>query len=243
MASPPNITSIPSARDPFLDPRTGLVKREWYMFLLNLFTLTGQGSNTIALDEVLIGPPRIDLVPDDSLTPSSGVSQVSSLESDVAEMVKELEALEIAGQGAIFESYMVENDKRVEALELAPPPELVTDFVDLNVTNLTAENASVSSLTVTTGVVSDGGGFKHARVSTGSIAASSSAAVTVTWTTAFADANYTVAAAVEDSTASSLSLSDIHIESKTASATVIRVINNSLDSLTGTLHVIAVHDA
>lgn len=243
MASPPNITSIPSARDPFLDPRTGLVKREWYMFLLNLFTLTGQGSNTIALDEVLIGPPRIDLVPDDSLTPSSGVSQVSSLESDVAEMVKELEALEMAGRGAIFESYMAENDKRVEALELAPPPELVTDFVDLNVTNLTAENASVSNLTVTTGVVSDGGGFKHARVSTGSIGAGLSALVTVTWTTAFADTDYTVVASVQDSTAATLSLVVVHIETKTAAAVAVRVENTSLGSLTGTLHVIAVHDA
>lgn len=140
MASPLNITSIPSARDPFLDPRTGLVKREWYMFLLNLFTLTGHGNNTIALDEVLIGPPRVDLVPDDSLTPSSGANQVSSLESDVAEIGKDLEALALSESLqtdlteiekelealalpevlSAFQSYVAENDKRVQALEMVP---------------------------------------------------------------------------------------------------------------------------
>jgi hypothetical protein len=39
-----NITSIPAARVPFIDGRTGLISREWYRFLLNLFTITGAGS-------------------------------------------------------------------------------------------------------------------------------------------------------------------------------------------------------
>lgn len=52
-----NITNIPSNRVEFIDPRTGLVSREWYRFFLNLFNLAGAGGNQISLDEMQIGPP------------------------------------------------------------------------------------------------------------------------------------------------------------------------------------------
>lgn len=52
-----NITQIPALRVPFIDPKTGLISREWYRFLLNLFTLTGSGNNQISLDDVQVGPP------------------------------------------------------------------------------------------------------------------------------------------------------------------------------------------
>ena len=52
-----NITQIPALRVPFIDPSTGLISREWYRFLLNLFTLTGSGNNQISLDDVQVGPP------------------------------------------------------------------------------------------------------------------------------------------------------------------------------------------
>ena len=53
-----NITNIPAPRVPFLDERTGLMSREWYRFFLNLFILTGSGSNPTTLDELQIGPPN-----------------------------------------------------------------------------------------------------------------------------------------------------------------------------------------
>lgn len=104
-------------------------------------------------------------------------------------------------------------------------------------------NATVvkGSLSVGTGV-SQGGGIKHARVTTGSIAAGASALVTLTWATAFANGNYTVNASVVDATAATASLSVVHIESITASAITVRVVNNSAGSLTGTVHAIAMHD-
>ena len=43
MSSPANITNITPPRVPFLDERTGFVSREWYRFLLNMFTITGNG--------------------------------------------------------------------------------------------------------------------------------------------------------------------------------------------------------
>lgn len=98
------------------------------------------------------------------------------------------------------------------------------------------------ALTVAAGVTANGGGLKHKRITTGSITAGSTALVTVTWDNAFADADYTVQASVVDSTTSSLSLSVVHVESVTDSAVTVRVINNSAGSLTGTLHVLAIHD-
>jgi hypothetical protein len=98
------------------------------------------------------------------------------------------------------------------------------------------------NLNINSGVAADGGGLKHARVTTGRISAGSTALVTITWTTAFADANYSVSASVVDATTSSLSLSVVHVESVTASAVTVRVLNNAVGSLTGTVNVIAIHD-
>ena len=52
-----NITNIPSSRVDFIDPRTGLMSREWYRFFLNLFNLTGAGNNPTSLDDLQVGPP------------------------------------------------------------------------------------------------------------------------------------------------------------------------------------------
>lgn len=101
---------------------------------------------------------------------------------------------------------------------------------------------ATGQFSVNTGYLPDAGGLKHSRISTGSISAGSSALVTVTWGTAFADANYTVVCSVLDTTAASLALSVVHIESQSASAITVRVQNTSAGALTGTLHVIAIHD-
>ena len=52
-----NVTNIPAPRVPLVDPATGLISKEWYRFLLNIFTLTGSGSTTISLDDLQVGPP------------------------------------------------------------------------------------------------------------------------------------------------------------------------------------------
>ena len=44
MPSPPNTTNIPAPRVPFIDPRTGLMSREWYRFFLNQFTVVSTAS-------------------------------------------------------------------------------------------------------------------------------------------------------------------------------------------------------
>lgn len=57
----PNITNIPPQRVPFIDERTGLISREWYRFLLNLFQITGSGtSDTSIVDFQLVPQAQVD---------------------------------------------------------------------------------------------------------------------------------------------------------------------------------------
>lgn len=53
---PNAFTEIPAPRVDFLDPRTGKVSREWYLFLLNLYTLTGGGTNSNSLSDLQQAP-------------------------------------------------------------------------------------------------------------------------------------------------------------------------------------------
>jgi len=89
------------------------------------------------------------------------------------------------------------------------------------------------------GVNADSGGIKHARAAYGAIAANSDVLVTVNWTTAFADANYTVVATAQDA-------STIHvvctIASKLAGSVQIEVKCPQTGSTGGTVHLIAFHD-
>ena len=57
---PNNITQIPAPRVSVIDANTGLMSREWYRFFINLFNLTGDGSNTISLTDLQVGPPSLN---------------------------------------------------------------------------------------------------------------------------------------------------------------------------------------
>ncbi|MGH9787919.1 MAG: hypothetical protein ACRD4U_04345, partial [Candidatus Acidiferrales bacterium] len=93
------------------------------------------------------------------------------------------------------------------------------------------------------GVHNDGGGFKHARVSTGSCG-TSGCQVTVSWTTAFADTNYSVNCSVQDSTAQSetTGLRLAKINTIGAGSVTVDIDNFSGSAVTGTVHCTAIHD-
>jgi hypothetical protein len=104
-----------------------------------------------------------------------------------------------------------------------------------------AAEVAATQLQAQTSVL-QGGGWKHQNVSTGSIASSGAADVTLTWTTAFADASYDPICGVIGSQASNSDLRLHHIESISASALVARVINDdSTNPHTGTLVCTAMH--
>lgn len=102
------ITNIPAPRVSVIDERTGLMAREWYLFFLNLFTLTGSGQNTISLQDVQIGPPSLDVQPvPDSVAPLA----VDSTKTDA-----DIQALSLAA----YQADLTEFDKALQAVNISP---------------------------------------------------------------------------------------------------------------------------
>jgi hypothetical protein len=97
MPSPNNSTNITPPRVPLIDERSGFVSREWYRFFLNLFTLTGSGTNVTSLVDLQLGPPlpqQEDLV-DINIDVEATKTQPSqdAILADVAELAKQVDAL------------------------------------------------------------------------------------------------------------------------------------------------------
>jgi hypothetical protein len=124
MASPLNVTKIPAPRVAVIDPTTGLVSREWYRFFLNLFELTGSGSNAVSLDELQIGPPnqQFDLTSEINNLIPSGPSD-SPLVSQIAELEKQVQASELSAEAATqqLQSQLMSLANEVQALAVQPP--------------------------------------------------------------------------------------------------------------------------
>lgn len=102
---------------------------------------------------------------------------------------------------------------------------------------------SAPSLSVSSGVNANAGGIKHGRTAINNCPASGCEA-TVTWGTAFANAEYTVSCTLEEPVAQSKTagLRLAHIRTKTASAITVDFDNLSAGPASGTCHCIAMHD-
>lgn len=99
MASPPNITTIIAPRVDFIDPRTGLISREWYRYLLNLLTRADTAS--VDIEGLEQTPSYADA--------SAQVAQLADSVQGLAQTANALQA-----QVAALES-------DVQGLALAPP--------------------------------------------------------------------------------------------------------------------------
>ena len=100
MISPPNLTNITPPRVPLVDERTGLISREWYRFLLNLFTLTGSGQSNATLED-LQHAPNSDTAVATVQAELAAVQQASQTQPAVtvdqwAELAKQVDALAAA---------------------------------------------------------------------------------------------------------------------------------------------------
>lgn len=88
----PNITNITPPRVPLIDPRNGLISREWYLFFLSLFNQTG--GSAVSLEDVQKGPPTQDLDISALLAQASlNAESSSALLSQYAALVSEVQAL------------------------------------------------------------------------------------------------------------------------------------------------------
>lgn len=95
MPNPLNVPITPP-RVAFIDPRSGTVSREWYMFFLSLFSLTGGSS--VSLDDVQKGPPMLTVDEINVIVDKASENLRPSTESTVeqiAELRKQIQALEL----------------------------------------------------------------------------------------------------------------------------------------------------
>jgi hypothetical protein len=123
MVSPLNVTKLPAPRVALIDPATGLVSREWYRFFLNLFELTGSGSNPVSLDELQIGPPNNDQFVLDLQNITDAQTNDSPLLSDIAELQKQVQAAELSAESAVsaLQAQIMQLTQDIQALAVAPP--------------------------------------------------------------------------------------------------------------------------
>ena len=124
MPSPPNLTNITPPRVPLVDERTGLISREWYRFFLNLFNLTGGGSNTASLTDLQLGPPApqqediVDIVIDIEAAKIQPTEE--SATEQIAELAKQVEALSVLPLTSWVLSELAELQTQIEGLQSVP---------------------------------------------------------------------------------------------------------------------------
>jgi hypothetical protein len=88
----PNITNITPPRVPLTDPRTGLIAREWYLFLLSLYDQTG--GSIVSLEDVQKGPVAQDVDLSALLAQASlNAESSSALLSQYAQLATDVQAL------------------------------------------------------------------------------------------------------------------------------------------------------
>jgi len=88
----PNITNITPPRVPLMDPRNGLISREWYLFFLSLYDQTG--GSVVSLEDVQKGPPTQDIDLSALLAQASlNAESSSALLSQYAQLATDVQAL------------------------------------------------------------------------------------------------------------------------------------------------------
>jgi len=117
----PNATPTPITppRVPLIDPRTGLIDRAWYMFFLSLLDAA-----TI-VDDGNLGPDSISLIAsyDAALQALAQEVETQPLPVDLsAELIKQIEAAGLIDCCSALVSQVAEMQKQLEALNLLPPP-------------------------------------------------------------------------------------------------------------------------
>jgi len=110
----PNATPTPITppRVPLVDPRTGLIDRAWYLFFLSLNNIA-----SAVVDNVNVGTDT------DSLLASYDAALRSvNQELQTLPPVVTLPVPDVLGDSSALESQIAEMQKQIQGLQLAPPP-------------------------------------------------------------------------------------------------------------------------
>jgi hypothetical protein len=139
-----NATNITPPRVALIDQRTGLIAREWYRFFLNLFNLTGGGTNQTSLVDLQLGPPPVVsedingiIIDIESLQQQP--TQESALDQ-IAEVWKRLNDLQEQNANNALGEQIAELQKQIEGLQVQP---------QIDVAFITSAINSLSSAPVT----------------------------------------------------------------------------------------------
>ncbi len=151
----PNITSIPAPRVPFVDDRTGLISREWYRFMLNLFTLTGSGTSDLTITDLAIAPNPVD--PSTVLGSAIEQSQLASITAQYSQF------LDIVGVAPVAQVQMPLFDDLTPRIETQSFPDDLTPRDELG--TMAAQNAEKVAITGGTIAGITFGGFPAGTVS------------------------------------------------------------------------------
>lgn len=123
MPSPLNVPITPP-RVAFIDERTGNVSREWYLFFLSLFQLTGGSS--VSLGDVQKGPPPVTVDEINQAIDNRGndlePGQDGLLEQ-IAQLAQQVQDLQAQLQNCCD---ALEQQKQIQDLQVKPQPELGT---------------------------------------------------------------------------------------------------------------------
>ena len=134
----PNATPTPITppRVPLIDPRTGLIDRAWYLFFLSLLNAA-----TI-VDDGDLGVDTVSLIASYDAALQALAQNVDTQPPPVdlsAELTKQIQEAGLTDQSSALLSQVAEMQKQIEALNLLPPPSQGT------VTAVTATAPVVSS--------------------------------------------------------------------------------------------------
>jgi hypothetical protein len=160
-----NITNIPAPRVDFIDPRTGLMSREWYRFFLNLFVLTGEGQNVVSLSDLQKGPPSDSQTEINLQNLASDVNaEASALLSNFDELTKQVQASELSNEAAVamLQAQVAELSNSIQALAVQPTvtPQLKRarfgSFYDMTTQTATTINTA-QAITFNTTDIGNGG--------------------------------------------------------------------------------------
>ena len=171
MPSIQNITNIPAPRVDFIDQRTGLMSREWYRFFLNLFTLTGSGSNVASLEDLQLGP-AFEITPDmfvvDNLSPDAN-SFITTLSMSVNDLKQSLQTLPVDFGGTVSSvnvtlattgtdvSFSATNNTTAPVIALSIPTASATNRGALSADDWTTFNSKGSGSVTSVGQTFTGG--------------------------------------------------------------------------------------
>ena len=131
----PNATPTPITppRVPLIDPRTGLIDRAWYLFFLSLNNIA-----TAVVDDVNLGTDSISLI-----ASYDAALQALAQEVETVPLVVTLPVPDVLGDCcSALESQMAEMQKQIEALQVQP-------IIDAGAINASIAALSTAPVTVT----------------------------------------------------------------------------------------------